>query len=158
MKRPAFQFYPGDWQRDAALRSCSVPARGLLIEMICIMHDAEPYGHLRVNGKPITVPTQASEGATRDPRNSGPPWKKPRRSSETAGQMEPARMSNSPSRSPEDLLWSSLATIAAQSPPNCDTAISGAVSLWSSAHPRATVEECVAARKRICAMFGRAVG
>ncbi len=59
MKRPAFQFYPGDWQRDAALRSCSVPARGLWIEMICVMHDAEPYGHLRVNGKPITVPTLA---------------------------------------------------------------------------------------------------
>jgi uncharacterized phage protein (TIGR02220 family) len=59
VKRPAFQFYPGDWQRDAALRSCSVGARGLWIEMICIMHQAEPYGHLVVNGRPIDAPTLA---------------------------------------------------------------------------------------------------
>src|SRR5574343_433684 len=52
-KAPAFQFYPGDWQRDVALRSCSIGARGLWIEMICIMHQAEPYGHLVINGKPI---------------------------------------------------------------------------------------------------------
>jgi hypothetical protein len=57
--RPAFQFYPGDWQRDAALRSCSVGARGLWIEMICIMHQAEPYGHLVVNGRGIEAETLA---------------------------------------------------------------------------------------------------
>lgn len=54
MKRPAFQFYPGDWQRDAALRMCSLSARGLWWEMICIMHSAEPYGHLVAAGQPIT--------------------------------------------------------------------------------------------------------
>lgn len=54
MIRPSFQFYPGDWQRDTALRTCSVGARGLWIEMLCIMHQAEPYGHLVVNGKPIS--------------------------------------------------------------------------------------------------------
>lgn len=53
--KPWMQFYPGDWQRDAALRSCSVGARGLWIEMICLMHQAEPYGHLVINGKPIAV-------------------------------------------------------------------------------------------------------
>ena len=53
MKRPAFQFYPGDWQRDAALRACSVGARGLWIEMMCVMHQAEPYGYLVLNGNPI---------------------------------------------------------------------------------------------------------
>lgn len=53
MKRPSFQFYPGDWQRDAALRSCSVGARGLWIECMCIMHQADPYGHLVINNKPI---------------------------------------------------------------------------------------------------------
>lgn len=53
MKRPAFQFYPGDWQRDAALRACSVGARGLWIEMMCVMHQADPYGYLVLNGKPI---------------------------------------------------------------------------------------------------------
>ena len=52
-KRPAFQFYPGDWKRDTALRSCTVCARGLWIEMIAAMHDAEPYGHLSVNEKTI---------------------------------------------------------------------------------------------------------
>jgi hypothetical protein len=53
MKRPAFQFYPGDWQHDVALRSCSVGARGLWIEMMCVMHQADPYGYLVLNGKPI---------------------------------------------------------------------------------------------------------
>jgi len=55
MKRPSFQFYPGDWQRDAGLRLCSVGARGCWIEMLCVMHQAEPYGHLRVNGLAITA-------------------------------------------------------------------------------------------------------
>jgi hypothetical protein len=54
LKRPAFQFYPGDWQRDAALRSCSVAARGLWMEMLCVMHQGEPYGHLVINGKAVT--------------------------------------------------------------------------------------------------------
>lgn len=53
MKRPAFQFYPGDWQRDAALRACSVGARGLWIEMMCVMHQADPYGYLVLNSSPI---------------------------------------------------------------------------------------------------------
>lgn len=52
-KRPAFQFYPGDWQRDTALRCCSVAARGLWIDMLCIMHQGEPYGHLNVKGTPL---------------------------------------------------------------------------------------------------------
>lgn len=56
-KSPAFQFYPGDWQRDAALKSCSVGARGCWIEMICIMHQAEPYGHLQINGKAVDFQT-----------------------------------------------------------------------------------------------------
>jgi hypothetical protein len=53
MKRPAFQFYPGDWLRDAALRMCSSAARGLWIDMIAIMHQAEPYGHLMFNGRAV---------------------------------------------------------------------------------------------------------
>jgi len=53
MKRPSFQFYPGDWQRDAGLRLCSVGARGCWIEMMCIMHQADPYGSLCVNGHSI---------------------------------------------------------------------------------------------------------
>lgn len=53
MQRPTFQFYPGDWQRDAGLRACSVGARGCWLEMICIMHQSEPYGHLRINGRAL---------------------------------------------------------------------------------------------------------
>lgn len=54
MKRPAFQFYPADWRNDAALRMCSLAVRGLWWEMICIMHTAEPYGHLVAAGQPIS--------------------------------------------------------------------------------------------------------
>lgn len=55
MKRPAFQFYPSDWRKDMALQSCSVAARGLWIDLLCIAHECEPYGHLTVNGKPMTA-------------------------------------------------------------------------------------------------------
>lgn len=53
MKRPSFQFYPGDWLMDSSLRVVSVAARGAWIDMLCIMHQADPYGHLKVNGKVI---------------------------------------------------------------------------------------------------------
>lgn len=56
MKRPAFQFYPGDWLRSTDLRSCSVGARGLWIDMICLMHEGNPYGHLKVGSK-VVLPT-----------------------------------------------------------------------------------------------------
>ena len=48
------KFYPSDWQADQALRLVSLAARGLWIECMCIMHKAEPYGHLVVNGRPVT--------------------------------------------------------------------------------------------------------
>jgi uncharacterized phage protein (TIGR02220 family) len=53
MKRPSFQFYPGDWLNDAPLRMVSIGARGLWIDMLCIMHQGSDYGHLKVNGKVI---------------------------------------------------------------------------------------------------------
>ncbi|MFM0439265.1 GIY-YIG nuclease family protein [Paraburkholderia strydomiana] len=53
MKRPSFQFYPGDWMNDAALRMVSVSARGLWMDMLCLMHQGSPYGHLKVNSKAI---------------------------------------------------------------------------------------------------------
>lgn len=55
MKRPAFQFYPADWRKDVELRSCSIAARGLWIDMLCIAHECEPYGHLTINGKAMTA-------------------------------------------------------------------------------------------------------
>lgn len=53
MKRPSFQFYPSDWLRDTALRSCSTGARGLWIDIICYMHEGNPYGYLKVGNKVI---------------------------------------------------------------------------------------------------------
>jgi hypothetical protein len=53
MKRPSFQFYPGDWLRDTALRTCSLGARGLWIDMICLMHEGSVYGYLKVGNKVI---------------------------------------------------------------------------------------------------------
>lgn len=60
MKRPAFQFYPGDWLRSTDLRSCSVGARGLWIDMLCLMHDGNPYGYLKVKDKVILPVNLAS--------------------------------------------------------------------------------------------------
>lgn len=47
MKRPSFQFYPGDWTANPNLRRCSFAERGIWMELICLMHDQEPYGMLR---------------------------------------------------------------------------------------------------------------
>lgn len=55
MKRPSFQFYPADWRKDAALQSCSIAAQGLWINVMCIAHECEPYGHLIINGKPMNA-------------------------------------------------------------------------------------------------------
>jgi len=53
MSAPWMKFYPSDWRADPALRSCSIAARGLWVEMICIMHEAEPYGTLLINGSRV---------------------------------------------------------------------------------------------------------
>ena len=55
MKRPSFQFYPGDWLRDPALRAVSLAGRGLWIDMLSYMHQGQPYGHL-------TLPAVAEDG------------------------------------------------------------------------------------------------
>jgi hypothetical protein len=49
-KLPWFKFYPADWRAEPALRMVSMEARGLWIECMCLMHEAEPYGHLIVRG------------------------------------------------------------------------------------------------------------
>jgi hypothetical protein len=50
MKRPAFMFYPSDWRSDAALQACKIESRGIWHELLCVMHECVPYGHLIVNG------------------------------------------------------------------------------------------------------------
>lgn len=53
VKRPSYQWYPGDFRRDLAVQACSFEARGLWREMLDLMHDGEPYGHLTAGGVPI---------------------------------------------------------------------------------------------------------
>jgi len=48
MSDPWMKFYPADWRSDPKLRLCSMAARGLWMEMLCLMHEATPYGELRV--------------------------------------------------------------------------------------------------------------
>lgn len=47
MKRPSFQFYPGDWTANPNLRRCSFAERGIWMELMCLMHDQDEYGVLR---------------------------------------------------------------------------------------------------------------
>lgn len=48
------KFWWQDWQRDPALRMCSLAARGLWMELLCIAHEGTPYGHVTVNGRPLS--------------------------------------------------------------------------------------------------------
>lgn len=59
-KLPWFKFYPADWRAEPALRMVSLEARGLWIECMCLMHEAEPYGNLIVRGIAIDVAAIAS--------------------------------------------------------------------------------------------------
>ena len=54
------KFYPSDWWADPALRSCTIAARGLWVEMLCLMHEASPYGSLLINGARIDKKRLAS--------------------------------------------------------------------------------------------------
>jgi replicative DNA helicase len=51
---PWLKFYPRDWRGDQALRAVSIAARGLWIEMLCVMHEASPYGHLILGGRAVS--------------------------------------------------------------------------------------------------------
>lgn len=55
-RRPAYQWYPGDFKRDPGVSACSWDARNYWREMLDVMHFGEPYGHFTTaNGEPITV-------------------------------------------------------------------------------------------------------
>ena len=47
LKRPSFQFYPGDWTSNPNLRRCTFAEKGVWFEVMCLMHDQEEYGVLR---------------------------------------------------------------------------------------------------------------
>lgn len=52
---PFMKFYPGDWLQSADLRLASLAARGLWIELLCHMHQANPRGYLLISGNSPTV-------------------------------------------------------------------------------------------------------
>lgn len=67
MKRPSFQFYPGDWQSDLKLRRCSPAARGVWIDILCAFHDSDDgYGLLRWPLKEIASTVGASMAHVRE--------------------------------------------------------------------------------------------
>lgn len=39
MKKPSFQFYPGDWMKDPRLSMCQAATRGIWIDLLCAMHE-----------------------------------------------------------------------------------------------------------------------
>ena len=53
MRQPWFKFFPTDWSADPALRTVSLSARGLWIEMLCICHQSNPRGDLKINDKAV---------------------------------------------------------------------------------------------------------
>lgn len=61
---PWLKFYPSDWTGDRKLRATGLAARGLWIECICVMHEADPYGHLLLNGNPVTDTQLAAMAGT----------------------------------------------------------------------------------------------
>jgi biotin operon repressor len=55
-KLPAFQFYPGDWMKDPALRAVSLAARGLWIDTLCLMFESHRRGYLvHRTGAPVSL-------------------------------------------------------------------------------------------------------
>lgn len=43
-KAPGFWFFTGDWMKDPELRFCSLFARGLLVDLLCILFEANEQG------------------------------------------------------------------------------------------------------------------
>ena len=62
---PWLKWYPADWRADPRLRDCSLAARGLWVELLGLMHEADPYGHLIIAGNAPTPQKLATHvGAT----------------------------------------------------------------------------------------------
>jgi hypothetical protein len=53
-KHSWFKFFPSDWLGDELLAMSTYAERGLLIELLCLMHKSARYGYLLVNGRPPT--------------------------------------------------------------------------------------------------------
>lgn len=55
MAKPSYQFYPDDWMNDLGLRGCSPSSRGIWADLLCMMHQGVPYGHLADPAGPVPV-------------------------------------------------------------------------------------------------------
>jgi hypothetical protein len=72
MKAPAFQFYPGDWMKDPELRSVSLEARGLWIDVLCMMAESDPRGYLQISGNaPSDTQLARMVGCTKEELSRG---------------------------------------------------------------------------------------
>lgn len=60
MTQPWMKFFGSDWCGDQGLRSCSLAARALWLEMLLVMDRSEPRGSLLLNGKQIDARRLAS--------------------------------------------------------------------------------------------------
>ena len=49
------KFWWADWMRDPSLRSCSVAARGLWMDMLAIAFDGTPRGHVTIGRNPASA-------------------------------------------------------------------------------------------------------
>ncbi len=52
---PAMQFYVNDWKKDPGLRACRALSRGVWIDLMAVMHECTPYGHLRIGPDGMNV-------------------------------------------------------------------------------------------------------
>jgi hypothetical protein len=68
-KSPGFWFFTGDWMKDPELRFCSLFARGLLVDLLCILFEAKEQGYAsNPDGSPRTDEqiADAVSGGSRD--------------------------------------------------------------------------------------------
>lgn len=56
-RTPWMKWYPSDWRGDALVQACEPLARYVWIEMLGLMHEAEPYGHLVSAGRAMDYRT-----------------------------------------------------------------------------------------------------
>lgn len=52
-KLPAFQFYPADWRKDPGVQALTYEERGIWFELLCIMHESDSRGFLKINDQKI---------------------------------------------------------------------------------------------------------
>lgn len=52
---PRSVFYWADYKNDKGLQLCSYAAQGFWMRLLCIAAECEPFGHLAVNGRALTL-------------------------------------------------------------------------------------------------------